>query len=533
MSFWSDRPDARKQGWHWIGNAVSFAQGFGLGLSPDHLSISAREKSLRKRLWWCCFSRDRLISIGLSRPTRIRHDDFDVPLLEVEDFENSYCCSSSANGNCRCSPFMRTSLCDKLTRVRLGQLFISSIKLCTIIGSILSSQYSSHAREHELLSRYGESPAAVTLRPISDRYPGQDLKDLTHSIFTLLDQDLFDWYNALPSFAHCCTLHHEQSLQPHQDSWISLHHNGSLGQGKTFLCCDRSCSQPASITVQAAVLHLSYNASVSALHRPRNEAPSSKTRIAESARKTARVCMALNAQGLARYLPVNTIPMLIPSLVWNSLFIKSFIRGAYPDPGRRSEGSEVKNARDNLSELFTSLTVLRSIYVGGSFFTQFVSAFLRRAKLILACHRDASQKIGPEGWRRIFELEIDSDQTPHCSSSGPDMVPESLTSTSNGPQLAVLDVSPPSQVHLDSSPTLPGMDSSPNGQLLDQTLSTEKVPEEGDTWHSMFNFTAFDGSQLVESWDTNNLLSPAANGNIDAAAWESLDQNWEGLSTNS
>lgn len=237
--------------------------------------------------------------------------------------------------------------------------------------------------------------------------------------------------------------------------------------------------------------------------------------------------MALNAQGLARYLPVNTIPMLIPSLVWNSLFIKSFLRGSYPHQGRKSEGSEVKNARDNLSELFTSLTVLRSIYVGGSFFTQFVSAFLRRAKLILACHQDASHQIGPEGWRRIFELEIVSDKSPLCTIDGPDMVPEILTSTSNDPQLAVLDVSPPYQVPLGSSPTLPGMDSSTNGQLLDQTISTDKVPEEGDTWHSMFNFTAFDGSQLVESWDTNTLLSPVANGNIDPPAWESLGQNWD------
>ncbi|RVX72017.1 hypothetical protein B0A52_04615 [Exophiala mesophila] len=525
MSFWSANLDARKQGWHWIGNAVSFAQGFGLGLCPDNLPLSPREKSLRKRLWWCCFARDRLISIGLSRPTRIRHEDFDVPLLEVEDFENSYRCSSSANGNCRCSPFMRTSLCDKLTRVRLAESFISSIKLCTIIGSILSSQYFSHAREYEMQNKNGESPAAVTLRPISHRFPGQDLKELTHSIFTMLDQDLIEWYKDLPSYAHCCTLHNDQQSQQGQAAWKSLLHD--QGQSR---CCDRSCSQPASVTIQVAVLHLGYHASVSALHRPRNEAPASKTRIAESARQSARVCSALNARGLAKYLPVNVIPMLVPSLVWHSLFIKSFLRGASTGQARKTEGSEMKEARDNLSELFVCLTVLRSIYVGGSFFSQFVSAFLRRAGLILVCRRDASQKTALENCPRIFELELDPDHSNHSSGNGPDMVPDSITPITNDNDnqhdLAVFDVSPPSQAYLSRSPTLPIMDSCSNSQLFGHTTLEEHVAEDGATWHSMLNFTAFEGSQLVESWDTNTFVSPVTNGSIDAPPWENLGQNW-------
>jgi HSP20 family molecular chaperone IbpA len=45
------------------------------------------KKKLWKRIWWSCFMRDRLVALGMRRPTRIKAEDYDVPMLREEDFE--------------------------------------------------------------------------------------------------------------------------------------------------------------------------------------------------------------------------------------------------------------------------------------------------------------------------------------------------------------------------------------------------------------------------------------------------------------
>lgn len=89
MSFWSDgqRHETHKQTWHWISIAVALAQTAGLNQNPESLALPQRKKSLRKRLWWCCFLRDRVVSLYMSRPMRVRDEEFDVPLPTIEDLE--------------------------------------------------------------------------------------------------------------------------------------------------------------------------------------------------------------------------------------------------------------------------------------------------------------------------------------------------------------------------------------------------------------------------------------------------------------
>jgi hypothetical protein len=73
--------------WHSLNIAVSLSYSLGLhrDINPDH--ITAKNRGLRRRLWWTCFLRDRLIALAEGRPVRIKREDCHVPLLGVEDFD--------------------------------------------------------------------------------------------------------------------------------------------------------------------------------------------------------------------------------------------------------------------------------------------------------------------------------------------------------------------------------------------------------------------------------------------------------------
>ena len=78
------------QAWYWTGVAISFCQTLGLHRNLDlgrrNLSISVRQRSLWRRLWWATFFRDRWAALALGRPMRINLDDCDAVDPEVEDF---------------------------------------------------------------------------------------------------------------------------------------------------------------------------------------------------------------------------------------------------------------------------------------------------------------------------------------------------------------------------------------------------------------------------------------------------------------
>src|ERR1700761_850769 len=126
MSFWSDRQrhEAHKQTWHWISIAIALAQTAGLNQNPEPLPIPQRRKSLRKRLWWCCFLRDRVVSLYMSRPMRVRAEEFDVPLPTIEDLDSGSPFSTLNSDACPHRSFPRLSY-DQTTQTDLAEIFIS------------------------------------------------------------------------------------------------------------------------------------------------------------------------------------------------------------------------------------------------------------------------------------------------------------------------------------------------------------------------------------------------------------------------
>ena len=69
MTYWYETPDDQKDTWHWMGVAITLAHTIGLHRNPEKSNMEPSKKKLWKRVWWSCFMRDRLVALGMRRPT--------------------------------------------------------------------------------------------------------------------------------------------------------------------------------------------------------------------------------------------------------------------------------------------------------------------------------------------------------------------------------------------------------------------------------------------------------------------------------
>ncbi|TPX13879.1 uncharacterized protein E0L32_005823 [Thyridium curvatum] len=85
MSYWNDDPGQDEGAWYWSGLAVSLA--FELGLQRESLcGLGERQKTFRKRCWWSCIVRERLIALSEQRTPRVFSNDGDIPPLTLADY---------------------------------------------------------------------------------------------------------------------------------------------------------------------------------------------------------------------------------------------------------------------------------------------------------------------------------------------------------------------------------------------------------------------------------------------------------------
>ncbi len=88
--------------------------------------LSRQDKRLWKRVWWSLFTRDRSVAVALGRPVSINTDDSDVEMITEEDFIED---EGDPNHEHQADP------------VHI-QFFLQYVKLCEIMGLVLSQQYS-------------------------------------------------------------------------------------------------------------------------------------------------------------------------------------------------------------------------------------------------------------------------------------------------------------------------------------------------------------------------------------------------------
>ncbi|KAK8868648.1 fungal-specific transcription factor domain-containing protein [Apiospora arundinis] len=177
--YWEGPEDVTKNVFYWSRVATIVAQGSGMHRSVESSQLSKADKRLWKRIWWTLFTRDRSVAVALGRPVHINLDDADVEMLTEDDFVEDE--ADHASG------FPPDPI--------HVQFFLQYVKLCEIMGLVLSQQYS--------VASKGRQRNAI---------------DLTHS-----DMALADWLQNCPKIIYWeMPRHHFWSALLHSNYYTTL-----------------------------------------------------------------------------------------------------------------------------------------------------------------------------------------------------------------------------------------------------------------------------------------------------------------------
>ncbi|KAI9043553.1 transcription factor domain-containing protein [Aspergillus affinis] len=280
MTYWTDHVNhPNRDIWDWIGVCNTQAQSIGLNRDPTSASqMDVRMKRLRTRIWWCMFARDRLIAMGLRRPTQVNEGTSNIPMLSHDDFDfEPFHPSVIDLFRCR-------QLEDVSHQKRLATMFIEKTKLCQCIGRVLFAQYSTSQCLFGMTNR-----TTITLIP----------RQASESELARCSQRLDSWLNSLPKDAQ----------------YIPASKN-NFKDGEDVLL------------LHGAMVRMLYHATISALHRPwallsNKDQTRSRLELADRARSKMQdaaigithIIQGLNQLNLTRFLPQSGVTVIIPAAV--------------------------------------------------------------------------------------------------------------------------------------------------------------------------------------------------------------------------
>jgi hypothetical protein len=196
--YWEGPEDVTKNVFYWSRVATIVAQGSGMHRSVEGSQLSKADKRLWKRIWWTLFTRDRSVAVALGRPVHINTDDSDVEMVSEDDFIED-----------------EGEIANEFTQDPLHvQFFLQYVKLCEIMGLVLSQQYS-----------------------VASKARRQNAIDLTHS-----DMALADWLQNCPKEVYW--------EMPRHHFWSALLHSNYY----TTLCLLHRAHMPPATTQRGAYM---------------------------------------------------------------------------------------------------------------------------------------------------------------------------------------------------------------------------------------------------------------------------------------
>ena len=292
--------------------------------------------------------RDRLVALGMRRPTRVKDEDYDVPMLTEDDFDLRPLPENITIISKDC-----TAVRDSAAQLQLAKLCIAKAKLCLCISHVLSAQYSVLVKCQGLESVEGNTRSSVMLFPKK--------LDQTDEV-QRCDAELNEWITELPD---------------------ECRYANELPDGSTVLF------------VQRSLLNMVYHTAVSALHRPqvlpsaaslpdssRELQDLSRKKVREASKEITRIASDLHKRGLEKFLPTTGVTVLLPAIIIHLLDIKSC-----NDEARQA-------AMDGFCTCMLVLEKLRDNYASADFATQFLEAAIRKADInvVLSHSRDTLQE---------------------------------------------------------------------------------------------------------------------------------------------
>ncbi|QSZ30680.1 hypothetical protein DSL72_000238, partial [Monilinia vaccinii-corymbosi] len=364
MTYWYETPEDYKDTWHWMGRAIDHAYTLALHRDPKGMDV---DHKLRKRLWWSCFMRDRLIALGMRRPTRVKDEDCDVPMLTEDDFEIKALDPRNSIISPECSLIR-----DVEAQRDLALMCISKAQLCLCISQVLVAQYSVLARHQGANSEAGSTTSSIMLFP---------KKSESSDEVERCDLALAHWHNNLPPE---CAYSTELKV-------------GNSGR-PLFVAC--------------SLLHMIYFTATSALHRPRvlpvgpnhhqSEAIFEHSRevVTKAAQGTTIIIDDMHRLDLEKYLPTTGVTALLPAIIIHLLLVRS------------PHQSERQPAIDGFCLCMTVLEGLKENYSSADYATQFLEAAVRKAGMedVIGRARAAARREDAKRKAELARAELESMQ---------------------------------------------------------------------------------------------------------------------------
>ncbi|KAK7215967.1 hypothetical protein V2G26_003970 [Clonostachys chloroleuca] len=282
MIYWCDFSNDEKDTWYWIGVTLSQSQAIGVHRNPETLDISSGEKCMRRRIWWSCLIRDRLLCLTVRRPPRIRDEEFDVPMLTIDDFENSL--QRPTDEVLKLLGESGLTMLDAEGRKGVALICVELAKLCICIGHVLTTLYS-------ILGSPVGGSQSFTQTATVPQFSEKQAIDLAKC-----EDELEDW---LRNRQMICQYSPPMRGSTTSNNW-----------------CDRITR------LHQALLHIIYLNTIGALHRPRAFSPAtspaeltnrknSMHRVKEAAIATTKLAFDLQSENQFHYLSTSSIPAFL------------------------------------------------------------------------------------------------------------------------------------------------------------------------------------------------------------------------------
>ncbi|KAH9870689.1 hypothetical protein IAQ61_006167 [Plenodomus lingam] len=341
LTYYYETPDDQKDTWHWMGVATSVAHTIGLHRNPDNTNLDSKRVKLWKRIWWSTYMRDRLIALGMRRPTRIKSEDFDVPMLTLDDFE-----LTPIPDSVTCIPAECRVARDAGLQKQLAIMCIEKARLCLCISHVLSKQYCVLNNNHCLQN----DRTTMMLLP-------KKLDPETSEVRSC-DEELQKWVSELPEEAQ-----YSENL-----------------------------SGIGAIDLARSLLHMVFFTTLSALHRPQvlpnsHAGPAStpakanvesdlldvsRRNVRRAASAITSLAQRLDTAGLVKYLPTTGVTVLLPAIIIHLLDIKA--------PEEETRRSSLRG----FCQCMAVMGKLRDLYAAADYSVAFLEAAIRKAGIHVA-----------------------------------------------------------------------------------------------------------------------------------------------------
>ncbi|KAJ5814265.1 fungal-specific transcription factor domain-containing protein [Penicillium pulvis] len=338
MTYWYDCPSDGKDSWYWTGIAFSLAQVVGIHRETELCRTTIKKKRLRRRIWWSCIIQDRLLAMGIRRPSRIRDKGYNVPQLTLNDFDLNEPSHTVIK-------FLGKSgmlLSDPSARSTMAVMCIELSKLAVCLGHILHSQYSV-VSDQPMIAEY---MLRIIVVPTRSKSSADDV--------TKCDLELKEFVNNQDARSKYTTGTRQTGDKNETDRIIRLHQ---------------------------AILRMNYLAAVNILHKPQVFYAESETTDSNAQKKSSREKVTNAAIALTKLAFDMQMDSQLQYLSTSS--VPAFLSAALSHLGdMRSHEEEIRNISvGRFYQCIHVLHQLKSVYSSADFAIHFLEAVLRKSDI--------------------------------------------------------------------------------------------------------------------------------------------------------